>query len=335
MLSAQNTTKVRLDSLFDALLAGNKAMGSINISLSGKPFYSRAFGYSVIDGSTKVIATEKTKYRVASITKMFTAAIIFQLIQEGKLDFSTTLDEYFPEIQGAKTITIGLMLNHRSGLHNILDDADFTSWKVIPKTDEEMVQMIAKYPLDFTPDSRASYSNSNYILLGYIIEEVCKKPYHDVVKDRIISKIGLKNTYYGGKTDIGKGESYSYVYNNGWSKEPEADMSVLGGAGALVSTPSDLTRFIEALYAHKLMKQRYLPKMQNIQDGYGMGMFQFKLGDRTAYGHPGGIDGFNSVLEYFPDDEIALCICSNGLVGQINDLVTAVMNIVFNDPELK
>jgi len=329
IMSAQSTTKERLDSLFDALAAGGRTMGSICISEGGRPIYSRAIGYSFIDG--RVPATEKTKYRIASITKMFTAAIIFQLIQEGKLDYSTTLDRYFPELPGAKTITIGMMLSHRSGLYNILDDPNWPAWKEKPKTQDEIVAMIKKYPLDFTPDSKAEYSNSNYILLGYIIEDIFDKPYKEVVHDRVISKAGLKNTYYGDKTNIDNGESYSYVYNNDWTRQPEADMSILGGAGALISTPADLNKFIVAVYKHKLFKQRHLDKMQNIVDGYGMGMESFTVGAHKAYGHHGGIDGFSSVLEYFPDDDIAISYCSNGQVSSVNDVVNAALNIVFDN----
>ena len=329
IMEAQHSMKERLDSLFTALAANNRAMGSICISQSGKVIYSHATGYSAIEGSKKIPATETTKYRIASVTKMFTASMIFQLIQEGKIDFDDKLEEYFPSMPGASKITIAMMMAHRSGLHNILDDPDYPSWKEIPKTKEEILKMISKYPLEFVPDSKAAYSNSNYILLGYIIEDVCKKPYSQAVKDRIISKINLKNTYYGGKTNPEAGESYSYLYGTDWVRQPEADISILAGAGGLISTPYDLTKFIEALYGKKLFKARHLARMQVIKDGYGMGMFQFIHGDRTGYGHTGNIDAFNSQLEYFPDDKLAVAYCSNGLTIPIADVLNATLDIVF------
>lgn len=329
MLSAQSTTKERLDSMFDALSTGNRSMGSICVSQDGKVIYCRAIGYSAIDGHTRVAATDDTKYRIASITKMFTAAIIFHMIQEGKIDYSGTLDDYFPKLPGAKRITIEMLLNHRSGLHNIFDDGDFTSWKTIPRTKDEIVQMIGRFPLEFTPGAKAAYSNSNYILLGYIIEHEYKKSYRDVVQDWVISKVGLKNTYYGDRADLAKGECYSYVYNNQWDRQPEADMGLLGAAGALVSTPTDLNKFIESVYENKFFKARHLKRMQEIRDGYGMGMYRFTFGDHTGYGHPGSIDGFNSVLEYFPDDKVAISYCSNGTITPVNDIVNGVLRIVF------
>lgn len=330
MMPAQNSMHVRLDSLFTSLAESNKAMGSICIAQNGKVLYTHASGYSLIEGSKKIPATESTKYRIASITKMFTAAIIFQLVQEGKLDFSNTLDEYFPQVPGAAKITIAMMLSHRSGLHNILDDPDYPSWKEVPKRQDEVLKMISKYPLDFPPDSKAAYSNSNFILLGYIIENKCKKPYSEVVNERVIAKIGLKNTYYGSKTNTDNEESYSYAYYNGWAKQTSADMSILAGAGALVSTPEDLTKFIEALYGRKIIKHRYLNTMQNIIDGYGMGMLPFPYADKMAYGHAGSIDGFNSMLQYFPDEKLSVCYCSNGLTIPIADVMNAVLGIVFS-----
>jgi D-alanyl-D-alanine carboxypeptidase len=333
MLSAQKTTKERLDSMFNALSTGNKSMGSICVSRDGKAIYCRAIGYCAIDGHTRLAATESTKYRIASITKMFTAAIIFRLIQDGKIDYSSKLSDYFPKLPGAKSITIEMLMSHRSGLHNIFDDADFTSWKTIPRTKDEIVKMIGKFPLDFKPNSKAAYSNSNYILLGYIIERECKKPYEDVVKNWVISKLGLKNTYYGDKADPARNESYSYVYTGQWDRQPEADMGLLGAAGGLVSTPTDLNKFIEAVYNNKFFKARQLKRMQEIRDGYGMGTYQFTFGEHVGYGHPGSIDGFSSVLEYFPDDKIAISYCSNGTVTPVKDIVNGVLSIVFSDDQ--
>ena len=335
MLPAQTHTKARLDSLFDALADGGRTMGSICVSQGGHVIYDRAIGYSVISPANKTPASIHSRYRIASITKMFTAAIIFQLIDEHKLNLNTTLDKYFPELPGAKNITIAMMLSHRSGLHNILDDPDWSTWKTMPKTQDEIIALIGKGSPEFTPGTKAAYSNSNFILLGYIIEEVCHKPYQGVVYDRIISKAKLWDTHYGGKTNIDRGECYSYSFNNDWIKEPEADLSILGGAGALVSTPSDLNKFIEALYGHKLIPAQYLTKMQDINDGFGMGMLPYTYSTRTAYGHHGSLDGFNTLLEYFPEEGIAISYCSNGQVAPVNDIITQVVNIVFDSESMK
>jgi hypothetical protein len=108
-------------------------------------------------------------------------------------------------------------------------------------------------------------------------------------------------------------------------------MGLLGAAGALVSTPSDLNKFIEQVYNYKFFKARHLKRMQEIKDGYGMGMYRYTFEDHVGYGHPGSIDGFNSLLEYFPDDKLAISYCSNGTITPVSDIVNGVLKIIFSE----
>lgn len=332
MVFCQSFNKPKLDSLMNVLAEKSKAMGSLTLSKSGNIIYSRAIGYSFISGDKKIRATDQTKYRVGSITKMFTATMIFQLIEEGKLTLSTTVDKYFPKLPNANKITISNLLNHRSGLHNFTDDAAYESWMTQPKTHDDMLAIISKSPVDFQPNEKFSYSNSNYVVLGYIIEKVSKQSYSTYLSKRITSKIGLANTYVGTKTDTKKNESFSYRFSNGWEQAPETDMSIPAGAGALVSTPADLTQFIEALFALKLVSNSSLTQMKSLTDRYGFGMFQIPFHEKSAYGHNGGIDGFLSTLAYFPDDSLAVAYCTNGAVYPMNDILIGVLSIYFNKP---
>jgi len=255
------------------------------------------------------------------------------LVEEGKIGLDDKLSKYFPTLPGADKITIDLLLHHRSGLHNFTDDKEYLDWNEKPKTQKEMLAVIGAKPLDFEPDSKAAYSNSNFVVLGFIIEKICKKPYSQVLKERIISKIGLNNTYFGGKTVVANNEAYSYKYTDSkWKQEPETDMSIPGGAGAIVSTPSDLDKFIEALFAGKLINSTSLNKMKTLVDNYGMGMFQFPFGKHKAFGHNGGIDGFSSVLGYFPEDSLAVSYCSNGTMMAGNDILIGALSIYFDKP---
>ncbi len=330
MICAQSINKPKLDSLFSLLAEKNKAMGSVAISKNGKVLYSNAIGYSSISERENKPATTKTKYRIGSISKMFTAVMIFQLIEEKKIKLNETLDTYFPGIPNAKKITISNLLNHRSGIHNFTDDEEYANYMTLPKTEDEMLAIISKNKPDFEPNEKASYSNSNYVILGYIIEMITKKPYATNLTERITSKIGLTDTYYGGKTNIANNESYSYTYTNQWDIEPETDMSIPGGAGAIVSTPIDLTKFIEALFSYKLVSTESLSRMKTMTDNYGMGMFQMPFYTRKGYGHNGGIDGFGSTVGYFPEDTLAIAYCTNGQVYGINDILIGVLSIYFN-----
>lgn len=329
---SQSFNKPKLDSLMDVLAEKNRAMGSLTISKNGIVVYSRAIGFSSMSGNAKIPATSQTKYRIGSITKMFTATMVFQLIEDGKLSLSTTVDKYFPKLPNAGKITIGNLLNHRSGLHNFTDDPEYSTWRTRPKTQDEMLAIISKGGVDFQPNEKFSYSNSGYVILGYIVEKVSKKSYSKYLNDMITSKIGLSNTYVGTKTDIKKRESFSYSFSSGWEQAPDTDMTIPAGAGAIVSTSDDLTRFIESLFSLKLVSGNSLDQMKTMTDGYGMGMFQIPFYEKIAYGHNGGIDGFGSNLAYFPEDHLSVAYCTNGQVYPMNNILIGVLSIYYNKP---
>lgn len=329
---SQNFNKPKLDSLMDILAEKNNAMGSLIISSDGAVVYSRAIGYSQISSNEKLPATNQTKYRIGSITKMFTATMIFQLIEDGKLSLTTTVDKYFPQLPNAGKITISNLLNHRSGLHNFTDDPEYQTWMTQPKTREEMLAIIAKGGVDFQPNEKFSYSNSGYVVLGYILEKVSKQSYSKYLSNRITSKIGLSNTYVATRTETKKNESFSYRFSTSWEQAPETDMSIPGAAGAIVSTPADLAKFIESLFSLKLVSNASLSQMKTLTDGYGMGMFQIPFYEKQAFGHNGGIDGFESTLAYFPEDDLAVAYCTNGQVYPMNNILIGVLSIYFNKP---
>lgn len=329
---SQTFDKAKLDKFFDVLAEKNKAMGSLTVSKNGNVIYSRAIGYSEIGDKDKRPSTVSTKYRIGSITKMFTATMIFQLVEARKLKLNDTLDKFFPNIPNAKKITVANLLNHRSGLHNFTDDAEYATYMTQPKTQSEILALISKSKPDFEPNAKADYSNSNYILLGFIVEKVGKKSYQTLLREKITSKIGLANTRVGGKINGNADESFSYNYTGNWRLSPETDMSIPGGAGAIVSTPTDLTKFIEALFNSKLITQNSLNQMKTMTEGYGMGMFQYSLDGKKPFGHTGGIDGFNSLLIYLPEEKLSIAYISNGMVYPINDILLGVSAIYLNKP---
>lgn len=331
---AQDFDKAKMDKFFDALSANNKGMGSIAVSKDGNVIYSRAVGIGYIGDKGYVNSDAKTKYRIGSISKMFTATLVFQLVDEGKLKLEDTLDKFYPEIPNAKKITLAQMLNHHSGIHNLTDDRQyFLSYSRRPQTHEQILAIIAKTAPDFEPGTKAAYSNSNYILLGYIAEKVSGKKYQDLLREKITSKLNLADTYYGGKIDGAKNESYAFDFIRGsWKMLAETDMSIPGGAGAIVSTPTDLTTFIAALFDGKLVSQKSLDRMKTITDNYGSGIFQFPFDEKKLYGHTGGIDGFNSMLVYLPEEKLSVAYVSNGTVYPVNDIMLAAFAVYNKKP---
>jgi CubicO group peptidase (beta-lactamase class C family) len=327
---AQTLDKAKLDQLFDRLLEKNKGMGSLTLARDGNVLYTRSFGYSQINGTEKKPLTATTKYRIGSITKTFTAVMIFQLVEEGKLKLTDTLDRFFPQIPNAARITIGQILAHRSGIHNLEADG---SWGKQPRTRDEVVARIAQGHPDFEPDARHLYSNTGYILLGYAIEKVGGKPYQEALKERITSRIGLDDTYLGtGNTNPSKNEAFSYRYIGEWKEAVEIDFSVPAGAGAILSTPTDMTKFIQALFDLKLVSRDSLKQMTTTRDGEGMGMEPFSIAGKTLYGHTGGSASSGAWLAYFPEEKLALAYTANAKIYSVSNIVGGVFDIYWNRP---
>jgi CubicO group peptidase (beta-lactamase class C family) len=115
-----------------------------------------------------------------------------------------------------------------------------------------------------------------------------------------------------------------------WKLQPETDMSIPGGAGSIVSTPADLVKFIQGLFGLKIISASSVLQMKTITDGYGMGMFQIPFYEKKAYGHGGRIDGFESMLSYFPEDSLAVSYMTNGKVYPVNDILIGVLSIYYN-----
>lgn len=330
--TAQTDAKfAKIDSLLRYLANNNRFMGSVAIREKDKVVFERAYGFA--DLENKVKATPTTKYKIGSITKMFTSAVIFQLIEEKKLMLDTKLSTYYPQIPNADKITIGQLLNHHSGIYNYTNDQTFGAKITESMTKDQVVAMIAAYPSDFEPGARGEYSNSNFMLLGYIIEDITKKPYKDVVAERVIKKIGLRNTYYYSTIDPNKNEAYSYSYlGKKWNKREEWHESVVFAAGALQSTPADLTQFIKALFDGKVVSKASLAQMTKLQQMYGYGILQFPFGERKFFGHNGGIEGFSSALGYYPPDDMSFALIVNGENYDSNDIVIGLLSIYYKLP---
>jgi len=329
----QTLDRAKLDQFLDRLAEKNKAMGSLTIAKDGKDLYTRAFGFSQINGAEKRPMTAANRFRIGSITKMFTATLVLQLVEEGKLKLSDTLDKFFPQIPNAQKITINQILAHRGGIHDLFADRNLRPSKTDPISKDELVNLIAKGKPDFEPDAKHSYSNSGYTLLGLIVEKVTGKPYAEALKEKITSKIGLRDTYTAtGNVDVNKSEALTYRYIADWKQDPETHPSLLFGAGAIVSTPSDLAKFIQALFNQKLVSQETLALMKTIRDGYGLGMTTFAFAGKTFYGHTGGVDNFGAWLVYLPEEKLAVAYTTNAKVYPVENIMRGVIDIYYNIP---
>ncbi|NJM79547.1 MAG: beta-lactamase family protein [Flavobacterium sp.] len=333
-ISAQVEPKLqKIDSLLTYLENNDKFMGSLAIQEGNTVVFAKGYGYS--DVSTKTKANENTKYKIGSISKTLTAVVIMQLIEEKKLKLETPLATFYPNVKNADKITIEALLHHRSGIPDYINQDSITSEELkAPDLKEAIFTKITNYDSIFEPDSKFQYSNSNYYLLGGIIEKVTKKSYAENIDKRIVSKIGLKNTFYPTKgVQVSNNEGFSYLHDgSSWEKVEEWEKDTAYAAGAIVSTPSDLTKFVSALFQGKLIKPSSLEQMKILKDGYGKSLFQFPFGERRFYGHNGKIEGFNSTLGYYPKEQLSISLLVNGDNFNTNDIMIGVLSIYYKLP---
>jgi CubicO group peptidase (beta-lactamase class C family) len=320
----------KIDSLLIFLADNNKFMGSVSLREKGKTVFEKAYGYA--DEATKQKATPETKYKIGSITKMFTASVIFKLIEDKKLTLDTKLSSYYPQVKNADKITINNLLGHSSGIFNFTAADDFEAYVSLPQTKEAMVARIASHESDFEPGTKGEYSNSNYLLLGYIIEDITKKPYTTVVTDWVIKKAGLKNTSFFDTADPKQNEASSYLLADTWEKWTEWNQSAAYAAGGIQATPNDLNTFITALFDGKIISKTSLEQMVTIQNDYGRGVFEIPFYQKKFLGHGGHIEGFSSMLAFNKEDGLAVALTINGEVYPMNDILIGIFSCYYQKP---
>lgn len=323
--SAQNPDyKKSIDSLLNYFQENNAFSGNVLIQKNGETIYK---------GEFNKFRNNSDLYRIGSVTKVFTAIITFQLIEEGKLSMDTKLDQYFPAIKNADQITIGNMLNHTSGIYDYLQWEDYYIRKSEIYTREDLLKIITRGKPEFKPGQASSYSNSNYLLLGYIIETITGKSFAENVKTRITDKIGLANTYVETSEKEYSKRNASYIYDGEiWTKVTETNPTFTFAAGAIVSSPEDLTKLMQNLFEGNLVSKSSLEQMEktNTKTWIGYGLFKAPFYKKIGYGHSGRVDEFNSFVGYFPEDNLAFSFLSNGTNIKINEIVNGVVSKYYN-----
>ncbi|SDS02636.1 CubicO group peptidase, beta-lactamase class C family [Gillisia sp. Hel1_33_143] len=325
---AQELNTAKLDSLFSLISLKDKAMGSFSIFQDGEEIYKHSIGFE--DISKNEPASHLTRYRIGSVSKTFTAVLFLKLVEEGKVGLETTLDNFYPEIPNAQNITMEFLLDHHSGLFNYTSQDSYIKLMESPRSKEEMLQLFIKNGTIFSPGSRFQYSNTNYALLTFIIEDLEKQNFATVLKERITKPLGLKNTYFGGKIISANNEAFSYKKRRAWMLETETDMSNALGAGGLVSTPTEINTFFTALFNNKVLKAETLEQMIALKDRYGLGISRIRLEDKEGFGHSGGIDGFSAIGYYFPEEKLAYSFVLNGLDMNSSELIKGPLSIYFH-----
>jgi CubicO group peptidase (beta-lactamase class C family) len=326
---AQTDKFQKIDSLLNFLYTNNKFMGSLSILEKDKIVFSKAYGLAELSSGKKL--DPATKLKIGSITKTFTATMIMQLVDEKKLSLDTKLSQFYPKVVNADKITIAMLLHHRTGIPDFLnDDPTVAQYIYIENKKADLLKRIEGYTSAFEPDSQFKYSNSNYNLLGYIVEDITKKSYAENLNTRIVKKLGLKNTLLPVKINPSQNEGYSFTFNGSvWEQTPEWHNSLAFAAGAIASTPDDLNLFLSGLFNGKLVSAASLAQMKTIKDGYGKGLVIAPFEERKFYGHTGGIENFRAAAGYNIEEKTGFAIVVNGDNFNRNDIMIGVLSLFY------
>ena len=278
-------------------------------------------GYGLAEVELQVPVTAETVFRIGSITKQFTAAAVMKLDEAGSLDIDAPFATYYPGFPtGEHTVTVRHLLTHTSGIKSYTGLGE--KWfRTIPLevTADELLALVRDVPFDFAPNERFLYNNTGYYLLGLVIEQAAGKPYDRYVSEDLLRGLDLPRTRYGHNDEIipGRAEGYRLIDGKLQNDQP-IGMSQPGAAGALVSTASELVRWQRALVSGKVVSAESYGLMTTphvLADGhptgYGFGLSSSELGAHRSVAHGGGINGFNSMLAYYPDDALSVAVLSN------------------------
>jgi CubicO group peptidase (beta-lactamase class C family) len=319
----------RMDQIVQSYATNNKFMGTALVARDGQALFSKGYGFANLEWN--VPNTPDTKFRLGSVTKQFTAASILLLEERGKLSVTDLVKKYLPDAPSAwEKITIRHLLTHTSGIPNFTGFADYRKLEPFPTTATELVARFRDKPLDFQPGEKWSYSNSGYVLLGWLIEKVSGESYEKFVTDNLFTPLGMKDTGYDSNTAIISRRAEGYdAAPNGYQHSGFIHMSVPHAAGGLYSTTLDLIKWEQGLYGGKLLQPASLEKMTTpFLENYAFGLTVITSGGRKRIEHNGGIEGFNTVLTYYPEDKLAVVVLENSVgavpPGQIAEKLAAV-----------
>ena len=331
--SAADDPALKIDKVLSSLTEREAFTGAVMVVRNGEVLFSR--GYGLADREKHLPNTPQTKYRLASITKTFTATAILMLQAQDKLNVQHPICRYIVDCPATwQDITIHHLLTHTSGIPNFTDFRDYHVLKATPSPPEQTMGRFKDRPLDFPPGEQWRYSNSGYILLGIIIEQASGQPYEAFLQQHIFGPLQMKNTGYDhndGSLAIG------YTGTRGLWREAEiTDMTIPYAAGGLYSTVEDLYRWDQALYTEQLVPQEILdlmftPHAEIPYNGlhYGYGWFVGELNNHRAVAHSGGIDGFATELRRFVDEKVTIIILSNRDTTGIGSTADLIADAVF------
>jgi len=285
--------------------------GSVLVARSGNIIYQRNFGLADMEHGVPINAS--TKFELASVSKIFTALLILQLVEKGKIKLDAKVSDYIPEFtrRDSGEITIHHLLSHTSGIQDFVGlNCPFASW-----TEKEFLEGLAKTPINFKVGTRFEYASSTYVLLRFVIERVTGNRYETNLQEHILKPAGMSNSgvFHNAEIVVNRALGYISTEKEFKNASPIASHEIFLGAASIYSTAQDLQKFDQALYGNTLLGSKLKEQMYTmVQPPYGYGWF---INDDTSKGkvvaHGGDIFGFTTLLERRLKDKVLIVILGN------------------------
>jgi len=329
---------VAIDAYLSQVHALSQFDGAVLVADGGGVVFTK--GYGLADREWSVPNAPDGKFRLGSITKQFTATLVMQLVEEGKLSLDARLSDvlpYYRKDTGGK-VTIRHLLNHTSGIPSFTDSPSYQEIRGGNRYDVEgVVTRYCSGDLQFEPGSQFRYSNGGYYILGAIIENLTGRTYEQVLSERITGPLGMTGTGYDHSPELLNKRTAGYQRSPaGVRNAPYVDMSVPFAAGALYSTAEDLYLWDRALYTDQVLSEAskqamFTPGLGNY--GFGWGIRTLPVGpdqaERTVISHSGGIEGFHSHIRRIPDDRLAVILLDNCADESLGAIATGIVEIMY------
>lgn len=342
-ISVMAQDKVRqIDELMSQYHKYQQFNGAALVADHGKVIFKKGLGPANMEWN--IPNQPDTKFRLGSITKQFTATLILQLVEQGKIKLDGKVSDYLPDYRkdtGAR-MTIHQLLSHTSGVPNYTAQPGFfANVSRNPFKVDDFVKQYASGDLEFEPGAKFNYSNSGYFLLGDIIEKVTGKSYEQVLKENILDPVGMKNTGYDHYGTVLSKRASGYIRTqNGYENAPYLDMTIPYAAGSLYSTVEDLFLWDQALYGERILSAAskdlmFKPNLENY--GYGFGIRKTSLGPNKiavpVIEHNGGINGFSTTIVRLVGDKGLIVLLDNTSQGRYLDgIALGITNILYDQP---
>lgn len=304
--------KARLDQVVSSYTASNAFMGTVLVAEGDRILLNKGYGMASLEW--EIPNAPDVKFRLGSMTKQFTATLLLLLQEQGRLNIEDPISKYLPDTPKAwEKITLAELLGHTSGIPEVLETKGFFAWAMSPHTPEEELTLVRDKPLDFDPGSKFAYSNSNFVVLGSVIEKVSGKKYSDLLRERILDPLGMKDTGLDMDGLILSKRAEGYIPGeDGLVSASGPSMSVPWAAGSMYSTTGDLLKWEHGLFGGKVLSASSLKLMTTPGKGnYGLGLLIMEKDRIKVIEHGGIIDGFTTFLSYAPERGVAVVVLSN------------------------